>query len=80
MDNAMDETVAATPNRIEMELKPDDILIVRDNGRGIPSIRTPNSRTIGLRSHHDHAPRRRKVRQQGLRHVGRTTTAWELRW
>ncbi|HEY4264916.1 MAG TPA: DNA topoisomerase IV subunit B [Micropepsaceae bacterium] len=36
MDNAMDEAVAGYANRIEIELKPDDILIVRDNGRGIP--------------------------------------------
>src|SRR5882757_6820754 len=36
MDNAMDEAVAGHANRIEIELKPDDILIVTDNGRGIP--------------------------------------------
>src|SRR6202140_4088831 len=36
MDNAMDEAVAGHANRIEIELKPDDILIGRDNGRGIP--------------------------------------------
>jgi topoisomerase-4 subunit B len=36
MDNAMDEAVAGHANRIEIELKPDDILIVRDNGRGMP--------------------------------------------
>ena len=36
MDNAMDEAVAGHANRIEIELKPDDILVVRDNGRGIP--------------------------------------------
>src|SRR5437763_8730384 len=36
MDNAMDEAVAGHANRIEIELKPDDILIVHDNGRGIP--------------------------------------------
>src|ERR1700730_8475779 len=36
MDNAMDEAVAGHANRIEIELKPDDVLIVRDNGRGIP--------------------------------------------
>jgi topoisomerase-4 subunit B len=36
LDNAMDEAVAGHANRIEVELKPDDVLIVRDNGRGIP--------------------------------------------
>jgi topoisomerase IV subunit B len=36
LDNAMDEAVAGHANRIEIELKSDDILIVRDNGRGIP--------------------------------------------
>src|SRR6185503_8720663 len=36
LDNAMDEAVAGHANRIELELKPDDVLVVRDNGRGIP--------------------------------------------
>src|SRR5258708_31322789 len=36
MGNAMDGAVAGHANRIEIELKTDDILIVRDNGRGIP--------------------------------------------
>ncbi|HEY5239594.1 MAG TPA: DNA topoisomerase IV subunit B [Rhizomicrobium sp.] len=36
LDNAMDEAVAGHANRIEMELGEDDILIIRDNGRGIP--------------------------------------------
>jgi topoisomerase-4 subunit B len=36
LDNAMDEAVAGFATRIEMELRPEDILLVRDNGRGIP--------------------------------------------
>src|SRR5438309_7073394 len=36
LDNAMDEAVAGQATRIEIELKPDDVLVVRDNGRGIP--------------------------------------------
>ena len=36
LDNAMDEAVAGHANRIEIELRPDDVLVVRDNGRGIP--------------------------------------------
>jgi len=36
LDNAMDEAVAGHATRIELELKPDDVLVVRDNGRGIP--------------------------------------------
>src|SRR5215469_2965353 len=36
IDNAMDEAVAGHATRIEMELKPGNVLIVRDNGRGIP--------------------------------------------
>ncbi len=36
LDNAMDEAVAGFANRIEVELQPDDVLTVRDNGRGIP--------------------------------------------
>ena len=36
LDNAMDEAVAGHANRIEIELRPDDILVVRDNGRGMP--------------------------------------------
>ncbi len=36
IDNAMDEAVAGHANRIEVELKADYSLTVRDNGRGIP--------------------------------------------
>jgi topoisomerase-4 subunit B len=36
LDNAMDEAVAGHATRIEIELKPDDVLTVRDNGRGMP--------------------------------------------
>jgi topoisomerase-4 subunit B len=36
IDNAMDEAVAGHASRIELELKPDNILVVRDNGRGMP--------------------------------------------
>jgi len=36
LDNSMDEAVAGFASRIEIELKPDDILVIRDNGRGIP--------------------------------------------
>jgi topoisomerase-4 subunit B len=36
LDNSMDEAVAGFANRIEMELLPDDVLIIRDNGRGMP--------------------------------------------
>src|ERR1700704_120664 len=36
LDNAMDEAVAGFASRIEMELSAGDVLIIRDNGRGIP--------------------------------------------
>jgi topoisomerase-4 subunit B len=36
IDNAMDEAVAGHANRIEVELRADGSLAVRDNGRGIP--------------------------------------------
>jgi topoisomerase-4 subunit B len=36
IDNAMDEAVAGHATRIEIELSDDNILCVRDNGRGIP--------------------------------------------
>ncbi len=36
LDNAMDEAVAGFATRIEFELQPENVLIVRDNGRGIP--------------------------------------------
>ncbi|MDE2183383.1 MAG: DNA topoisomerase IV subunit B [Alphaproteobacteria bacterium] len=36
LDNAMDEAVAGHASRIEIELQPDDVLVVRDNGRGMP--------------------------------------------
>jgi topoisomerase-4 subunit B len=35
-DNAMDEAVAGHASRIEMEVKEGNIIIIRDNGRGIP--------------------------------------------
>ncbi len=36
LDNSMDEAVAGHASHIEMELKPGNILVVSDNGRGIP--------------------------------------------
>jgi topoisomerase-4 subunit B len=36
LDNAMDEAVAGHASRIEMELAPGNVLIIRDNGRGMP--------------------------------------------
>jgi topoisomerase-4 subunit B len=36
LDNAMDEAVAGHASRIELELKPENWILVRDNGRGIP--------------------------------------------
>jgi topoisomerase-4 subunit B len=36
LDNAMDEAVAGHASHIGMELKPGNVLIVPDNGRGIP--------------------------------------------
>src|SRR5579884_3900045 len=36
LDNAMDEAVAGHASRIEIDLASDDVLTVRDNGRGIP--------------------------------------------
>src|SRR5215469_8926121 len=36
LDNAMDEAVAGHATRIEIELASEDVLTVRDNGRGIP--------------------------------------------
>jgi topoisomerase-4 subunit B len=36
LDNAMDEAVAGHASRIEMELAKNDVLTIRDNGRGMP--------------------------------------------
>ncbi len=36
LDNSMDEAVAGHANRIDLELGPNNTIIVRDNGRGIP--------------------------------------------
>jgi topoisomerase-4 subunit B len=36
IDNSMDEAVAGHASRIELELKAGNVLVVRDNGRGIP--------------------------------------------
>ncbi len=36
LDNSMDEAVAGHASRIEIELAADDVLTIRDNGRGMP--------------------------------------------
>ena len=36
LDNAMDEAVAGHASRIELELQAGNVLVVRDNGRGMP--------------------------------------------
>src|ERR1051326_8979097 len=36
VDNSVDEAVAGHASRIDIELAKDDVLTVRDNGRGIP--------------------------------------------
>ncbi len=36
LDNSMDEAVAGHADHIELELGPDNVVTVRDNGRGIP--------------------------------------------
>ena len=36
LDNAMDEAVAGHASRIELELSSDNVVTIRDNGRGIP--------------------------------------------
>src|SRR5580692_8281414 len=36
LDNAMDEAVAGHAGHIDIELKPGNILVIADNGRGIP--------------------------------------------
>ncbi|MBM3553941.1 MAG: DNA topoisomerase IV subunit B [Alphaproteobacteria bacterium] len=41
LDNAMDEAVAGFASRIEMELRGDGYLVIRDNGRGIPIDKHP---------------------------------------
>ena len=37
MDNAMDEAVAGQANHIEMSLAPENVVTIKDNGRGIPT-------------------------------------------
>ncbi|MBA2590446.1 MAG: DNA topoisomerase IV subunit B [Alphaproteobacteria bacterium] len=36
IDNSMDEAVAGHASNIQLELKPGNVLVVRDNGRGMP--------------------------------------------
>ena len=45
VDNAMDEAVMGEASRIEIDLAPDDVLTVRDNGRGIPVDPHPKFKT-----------------------------------
>jgi len=44
LDNAMDEAVAGFANRIEVQLDVDDVVIIHDNGRGIPTDPHPKFR------------------------------------
>ncbi len=67
LDNAMDEAVAGHAGRIELELQPGDILIVRDNGRGIPVDPHPkfkNKSALEVIMTTLHAGR--QIRRQGL--------------
>jgi len=41
IDNAMDEAVAGHATRIELQLAEDNVVMVRDNGRGIPVDKHP---------------------------------------
>jgi topoisomerase-4 subunit B len=45
LDNAMDEAVAGHATRIEIELKPGNVVTVSDNGRGIPVDPHPKYKT-----------------------------------
>ena len=45
LDNAMDEAVAGHATRIELELGKDNLITVRDNGRGIPVGAHPKFRS-----------------------------------
>ena len=42
LDNAMDEAVAGFADHIDLELRADGSLMVRDNGRGIPTDPHPS--------------------------------------
>jgi topoisomerase IV subunit B len=45
LDNSMDEAVAGHAGRIEIELKPGNVLVIGDNGRGIPVDAHPKFKT-----------------------------------
>jgi topoisomerase-4 subunit B len=45
LDNSMDEAVAGHASRIEMELRPGNVLVISDNGRGIPTDPHPKFKT-----------------------------------
>jgi len=45
LDNAMDEAVAGHASRIELELKAGNVVVVSDNGRGIPVDPHPKFKT-----------------------------------
>ena len=47
IDNSMDEAVAGHATNIQLELKPGNVLVVRDNGRGIPIDPRSEERRVG---------------------------------
>ena len=46
LDNSMDEAVAGHASRIDIDLREDGSLSIRDNGRGIPVDAHPKFKTI----------------------------------
>ena len=79
IDNSMDEAVAGHASRIEVVFGKDGFLSVTDNGRGIPVDPASEVQEARARGHPDDAALGRKVREQGLQHLGRPARRRRLR-
>ena len=74
LDNAMDEAVAGYASRIELELSNDNVVTIRDNGRGIPVDRHPKFKDKSALEVILPPAFRREVFRQSLRNLRRS--AW----